>query len=86
MRDQLQFCYSCRQNDTTERNGVVSNNTNVSGSQSECEVSGESSTEELGLNPDLQDLSNQRFGARKQESVTNVVSTLKGNRHNVSEP
>jgi Putative transcriptional repressor regulating G2/M transition len=90
MRDKHTFCYSCQQRDTAaKRNGSVPTNTNEEVGNMEQnlqlghEVSGESSTEELGC---LRVHNKQNLDTGKQGSVSNEVNSLNDNRNNVLEP
>ena len=71
MRDIHQFCYSCQQTDTTERNDLVSHNTKDSSLWFGCE----SSTEDV-YNHNKLDLC-----TRTQVSVSKVVNILNDIRH-----
>ena len=75
MRDKHQFCYSCQQTDTTERNDLVSHNTKDSGLRFGCE----SSTEDVHIHNKL------GLDKRTQVSVSNVVNILNDIRHNIRE-
>jgi hypothetical protein len=73
MRDKHQFCYSCQQTDTTERNDLVSHNTKDSSLRFGCE----SSTE------DVHDDNKLEVDTRTQVGVSNVVNILIDIRHNI---